>query len=108
MESEIIELYMVDDVKEFCKRVSSAKEQTGIFMYLCTNVYMCAENLKRHQQSSTHVLHVRGEVWHTMHIDVDSPEPLPSELLHEFPLHCLMLQSFKITNQGREFVINVP
>ena len=24
---------MVDDVKEFCKHVTGAKEQTGIFMY---------------------------------------------------------------------------
>ena len=54
---------MVDDVKEFCKRVTSAKEQTGS-MYM----YMCVKSLKRHLQSSTQVLHVRGEVWHTMHI----------------------------------------
>ena len=55
--------------------------------YMHANVYMCVENVKRHQQSSTQVLHVRSKVWHTMHIDVDLIGPLP-ELLHAFLLHC--------------------
>ena len=65
---------MVDGVKKFCTRVTSAKKQTGSM-----HMYMCVENLKRHQQSSTQVLHVRSEVWHTMHIDVDLIGPLPQQ-----------------------------
>ena len=75
---------MVDDVKdlEFCKHVTSAKEQTCIYALMLFYAYVhVRRNLERHQQSSTQVLHVRDEVWHTMHIDDfyhDSPEPGPA------------------------------
>ena len=58
---------MVADVKEFCKRVTSAKEQTGIFMY-CMMLFYAYVHVRRIFEKTSAELHpsilyVRGGVY---------------------------------------------